>query len=107
MIVFQTAAFIGALGQLLYKKGTAGQGSGRFGATLYVILGMLLYIGVTLLFMTAYRLGGKVSVLYPTYGVTFVWGLVFARLLSNERLTSTKLFGTLFVLVGVFLVAAR
>ena len=56
------------------------------------------------MFATAYWLGGHVSTLYPTYGATFVWGLLFARMFSNEAVTITKVVGTSFVIGGITLV---
>ena len=104
LIVFQAAALAGALGQLLYKKGATGEGGGLVAARLKILLGMCLYIGVTLLFLLSYRLGGEVSVIYPTYGATFVWGLIFARFFSNELITFSKVLGTLLVVGGISLV---
>ncbi len=104
LAVFQAAAFAGALGQLLYKKGASNDSERSLNARLQLFLGMVLYIGVTLLFLLAYRLGGEVSILYPTYGATFVWGLVLARLFSRERITAVKALGTSFVMGGICLV---
>jgi uncharacterized membrane protein len=106
LAVFQVAALLGAVGQLLYKRGaTAGeQGRGRAWAVGNVVGGMLLYVTVTLLFVLAYRLGGVVSVLYPSYAATFVWGLVLGRLASGERITPVKVIGTACVIGGIVLV---
>jgi multidrug transporter EmrE-like cation transporter len=104
LAVFQVAAFAGALGQLLYKKGATGDEDGRVRARLMILLGMILYIGVTALFVLAYRLGGEVSILYPTYGATFVWGALFARFFSNEKVTLNKVIGTSLVIGGICLV---
>jgi drug/metabolite transporter (DMT)-like permease len=105
LAVFQVAAFVGALGQLLYKRGTVpDEGRSRRSALLNVLGGMLLYIAVTLLFVLAYHLGGEVSVLYPSYASTFVWGLVLARLLSGETITRPKVLGTTCILGGIVVV---
>ena len=104
LIVFQTAALIGAAGQFFYKRGTSSSDAGPVAARLQLLSGMGLYIGVTILFFLAYRLGGEVSVLYPTYGATFVWALLIARFFSKERITTTKVIGTAFVIGGICLV---
>ena len=75
LAVFQVAALVGALGQLLYKKGSTAKGDNRYIARLQLLLGVGLYASVTVMFATAYWLGGHVSTLYPTYGATFVWGI--------------------------------
>ena len=100
LIVFQVAAFAGAAGQMLYKVGANGGGRGR----VLLAAGTALYIGVTVLFLVAYRMGGEVSVLYPTYGATFVWGAVLARRCFGEPLTAIKLTGTSLVIGGICLV---
>ncbi|MBW2533495.1 MAG: hypothetical protein JRI55_18540 [Deltaproteobacteria bacterium] len=107
LAVFQLAALLGAVGQLLYKRGAVpAPGSGRAAAIGNILAGMALYIAVTLLFVLAYRLGGAVSVLYPSYAATFVWGLVLARAFSGETITAAKIAGTLCVVGGICLVAA-
>ena len=103
LLIFQAAAFMGALGQLLYKRGATDTGK-RLSSYMYFLAGMVLYIAVTLLFVLAYRLGGSVSVLYPSYAATFVWGLVLARVFSGETITTPKIAGTLCVIGGIFLV---
>ncbi len=103
ILVFQVAAFVGALGQLLYKKGTLGKMRNP-SSIAYFLIGMFLYIGVTLLFVLAYRLGGSVSVLYPSYAATFVWGLVLARVFSGETINLPKVVGTICVIGGICLV---
>ena len=103
ILIFQVAAFVGALGQLLYKKATMGC-IRRLRNVIYLLAGMGLYVAVTLLFLLAYRLGGAMSVLYPTYAATFVWGLLLARLFFKETVNAGKILGTLCVTGGVCLV---
>ncbi len=104
LAIFQIAALTGALGQLLYKIGISSDRLGAASRRLFIGFGMMLYIGVTGLFVLAYRLGGEVSILYPTYGTTFVWGLIPARYVSHEQITQGKVLGTLLVLGGICLV---
>jgi drug/metabolite transporter (DMT)-like permease len=106
LAIFQLAALVGAVGQLFYKRGAKGSKQpGRRGAALgNILVGMFLYVSVTLLFVLAYRLGGAVSILYPSYASTFVWGLVLACFFSGERLTTYKLLGTGGVIGGICLV---
>lgn len=106
LAIFQLAALVGAAGQLFYKRGAERTKlPGRRAAALAnILVGMVLYIAVTLLFVAAYRLGGAVSVLYPSYAATFVWGLVLACFFSGERLTTYKLLGTGCVIGGICLV---
>jgi drug/metabolite transporter (DMT)-like permease len=106
LAIFQLAALKGAVGQLLYTRGaTAGkQGKGRAWAVGHVVGGMLLYVTVTLMFVLAYRLGGEVSVLYPSYAATFVWGLALGRIAGGERITLARILGTACVVGGIVLV---
>lgn len=99
------AAFLGALGQYYYKKG--GQilaATGRFlnGPTL---IGILLFCGVMGLFVVGYKLGGKISVVYPFYATTFLWGSLIGVVFEKEEFHLWSLFGLFLVVAGISLMA--
>ena len=106
LLIFQLAAFIGALGQLFYKKGSTQKKKYKsfLFVNLYIFSGMFLYFAVIGLFIIAYYLGGSLSVLYPSYATTFIWALILAGIFYRERITFTKIIGTLCIIGGIYLV---
>lgn len=100
------AAILGAVGQYLYKKG--GQQLSQIPLIknwpLYV--GMVLFCVVMVLFVWSFKLGGKLSVVYPVYATTFVWGTLLAVWLDREPVNVFQWVGVGIILLGVFFVAA-
>lgn len=106
LLIFQLAAFIGALGAFFYKKGSAQKKKSKsfFFVNFHILLGMFLYFTVMGLFIIAYYLGGRLSVLYSSYAATFIWALILARIFYREKITFNKIIGTLCVIGGIYLV---
>ncbi len=107
ILLFLIAAFLGALGQYLYKTG-AESTSDRFLSwiTNYrIILGVICYVSVMFLFFIAFRIGGPLTVLYPVYATTFIWSLLIGILLLGEKVTVYNFFGIGLIIVGVYLIA--
>ena len=106
LLIFQLAAFIGALGAFFYKKGSTQEKKSKpfFFINFHILLGMLLYFSVMGLFIIAYYLGGRLSVLYSSYAATFIWSLILARIIYKEKITIIKIVGTLCVIGGICLV---
>lgn len=99
------AAILGAFGQYFYKKG--GQIlalEGRF-FNFPTVIGILLFCGVMALFVVGYKLGGKISVVYPFYATTFIWGSLIGVLLEKENYNMLSVAGLILVVLGVSLVA--
>ncbi|RKZ20859.1 hypothetical protein DRQ18_05505 [bacterium] len=100
ILLFLLAAFMGAFGQYLYKRGaTFGFFNWR------ILLGVLLYIGVMLCFVLAFKLGGELTVLYPVYATTFIWAMLIGYIFLKEPITGWKILGTLFILMGIYFIA--
>ncbi len=106
ILIFQLAAFIGALGQLLYKKGSTKKNKYKsfLFINIYILLGMFLYFAVIGLFILAYSLGGSLSILYPSYAATFIWALILAGIYYKEKITVNKIAGVICVIGGIYLV---
>lgn len=99
------AALLGAFGQYYYKKG--GQilaSTGKF-LNLPTIVGILLFCGVMALFVVGYKLGGKISVVYPFYATTFIWGYLIGVFFEKEGFSAIGSAGLVLVVAGVSLMA--
>ena len=102
--LFIIASIFGALGQVFYKKGSEKLATAGL-ANLELWLGCLLFCAVMVFFVLAYKLGGKVSVVYPFYGFTFVWGALLAQGFLKESLTPWQWCGIFLVCLGTMIVA--
>ena len=62
------AALLGALGQYLYKSGAdAADGTLlSYAVNARIVGGVVCYVGVMVLFIAAFRLGGSLTMLYPS-----------------------------------------
>lgn len=99
------AAVLGAVGQYLYKLGGARMGSTPLVRNWPLFSGMALFCVVMVLFVIAFRLGGRLSVVYPVYATTFVWGTLLAVWFDHEPWTWMQMGGVAVILLGVTMVA--
>ncbi|MGZ3710425.1 MAG: hypothetical protein ACXVBE_01660 [Bdellovibrionota bacterium] len=95
------AALLGAFGQYFYKVGA------QKSSLVSVGIGVALFVGVMALFVLAYRFGGKISVVYPFYATTFVWGALIGVLLEKEPWSNWNLAGLLLILGGLTVIASQ
>ncbi|MBM3253891.1 MAG: hypothetical protein FJZ16_06550 [Candidatus Omnitrophica bacterium] len=107
IISFLIASFIGALGQYLYKTGAE---SAKGGLISYItnprlLLGVVSYILVMVLFVVAFKFGGALTVLYPVYATTFIWGTIIGALFLGEAISIVKVLGIALIIFGVYLIA--
>ncbi len=98
------AAVAGAFGQFFYKKGSQKIAQG-FYLNSPLITGVLLFCVVMVLFVIAYRLGGKISVVYPFYATTFIWGTLIGVYLDNEPWRPLYAAGSVLLLMGLAVIA--
>lgn len=96
------AGLFGAIGQYFYKKG--GLRNGPVWENWPLGLGVLSFCVVMVLFVLSYKMGGRISAVYPAYAATFVWGAVLGRYLDGEPLNFTVLAGIALILAGVAVV---
>ena len=95
------AAVFGAFGQYFYKNGA------QKSDLLSIGIGVLLFIGVMALFVVAYKLGGKISVVYPFYATTFIWGAWIGSYFENEPWTHWNFLGLGLILLGLTVIASQ
>ena len=105
IVFFLIASVLGALGQYLYKTGadsaTGGIKSYLFNPSL--LSGVLCYIAVMVLFVAAFKKGGSLSVLYPIYATTFIWGAVIAQVAFGTPIKVVNIIGMLLLVGGMYL----
>ena len=103
--MFLLAAFLGALGQFLYKSGAERAGSSVASYLLNVRLlgGVVCYVAVMILFVAAFKKGGALTVLYPTYATTFIWAAVIAWMVYAVPIRPINVGGMLLLVLGMYL----
>lgn len=105
IIMFIVAALMGAVGQFLYKAG-ADRTSGVFTSYLcnpLLLSGVACYVGVMVLFVAAFKRGGAMSVLYPIYASTFIWGALIALVAFREPIRPVNILGMVVLVAGMLL----
>lgn len=105
IIFFLAASLLGAVGQYLYKSG-ADAADGRWAGYLTnwrLLLGVVCYVGVMILFVAAFRIGGQLQVLYPIYATTFIWAALIAWLAYGSAIGPLNVVGMCLLVLGMFL----
>lgn len=97
-------AVLAALGQVSFKHGAAGRAMLLEFINPWILLGLALYFGGTVLWILALS-AVPLTVLYPFAALTYVLVNILAVTLLGEHLSVKGIAGTAFVLVGLFLVA--
>jgi len=106
IILYLIASIFGALGQYFYKLGGQNVGLIPLYKNWQIFTGMMLFCGVMLLFVISFKLGGRMSVVYPVYASTFIWGTLISVYLAKEPFHWTQLAGVLIISSGVALITA-
>jgi drug/metabolite transporter (DMT)-like permease len=99
------AAILGALGQWLYKFGSSRLGIIPLYKNWSMFAGMATFCIVMLLFVIAFKLGGRLSVVYPVYATTFIWGMLIAYFFEKEPIVPIQIAGVVVIIAGVSLIA--
>lgn len=95
------AALLGAWGQFFYKNG-AQKSHG-----LSLAVGVLLFIGVMGLFVLAYKMGGRISVVYPFYATTFIWAALIGIFIEKEPWSNWYILGFGSLLFGLIIISQQ
>jgi multidrug transporter EmrE-like cation transporter len=102
---FIVAAVFGAVGQYFYKTGAdraAGSWTGYL-LNVRLLAGVVCYVLVMVLFVAAFRRGGAMSVLYPVYASTFIWGALIALVTFGEPIRPVNILGMCLLVLGMYL----
>lgn len=105
IMFFIVAAFLGALGQYLYKSGAdlAGGSIASYLLNWRLLAGVACYVAVMTLFVAAFRKGGSLTVLYPIYASTFIWAALLAFVLQAIPIRPVNVAGMGLLVIGMFL----
>ena len=103
--MFLLAAFLGALGQFLYKSGANRASASISGYLLNARLlgGVICYLAVMVLFVAAFKKGGALSVLYPIYATTFIWAALIAWMIYGTPIWPINVCGMALLVAGMYL----
>lgn len=98
-------AFLGALGQLLFKLGSASISANLLSwiTNWKVIGGMALYGLSAILFIVALK-HGNLSVLYPVIATSYIWVVIFSVKFLGEPFSPMKWLGIILIMGGVSLI---
>ena len=101
---FLLAAMLGAVGQFLYKTGADRAAASIWGYLFNIRLaaGVACYVAVMVLFVAAFKKGGSLSVLYPIYASTFIWGALIAWWAFGQPVKPVNVLGMLFLVGGMY-----
>lgn len=106
---FLVASLLGALGQYLYKAG-ADRSSGTLAGYVlnpYLLAGVVCYIAVMVLFVVGFKRGGSMSVLYPLYATTFIWGAIISRIAFGVPIRPINIAGMAFLVLGMYFMGSK
>jgi drug/metabolite transporter (DMT)-like permease len=99
------ASIIGAFGQYCYKLGAQKLSSVPIYLNWQLFLGAFFFLLVMILFILAFKHGGKISVTFPFYATTFIWGTFLGVFLEKEPFHLIQGLGILCVVFGISLIA--
>lgn len=109
ILCFVIAALFGAVGQYLYKSGADAADGSWSGYLLNARLigGVVSYIAVMVLFILGFRLGGRMTLLYPIYASTFVWAALIGWYVYGTPITRTNIVGMVALAGGMYLMGKQ
>ena len=87
------------LGQLFWKLAALGETTN----IVYLLCGFILYgIGAVIMIL-AYRYG-SLSVLQPMLAANYIFAPIIAKIVLDEAISSTRIFGIIVIIVGILLI---
>ncbi|MFT9056271.1 MAG: EamA family transporter [Ethanoligenens sp.] len=90
---------LGSLGGFFFKKSTNGATVWEIAKSKFVYIGVVFYLtgavaNILVLKVLPY------SVVYPMSAITYVWSMIFSRLILKEKFTRQKLIGIIAIIIG-------
>lgn len=90
---------LGSLGGFFFKRSTSGTTIWEIAKSKFVYIGVAFYLaGAVANILVLKQL--PYSVVYPMSAITYVWSMVFSRLILKEKFTRQKLIGIIAILIG-------
>ncbi|NCN39740.1 hypothetical protein GW916_00680 [bacterium] len=106
ILCYLAAGILGAIGQYFYKMGASSLGQVALLKNYNLFIGAAAFCGVMVLFVLGFKWGGRLSVVYPFYATTFIWGALIAHYFEKEHISTMMIAGILLICVGVAFVGA-
>jgi uncharacterized membrane protein len=101
LLLVLAATIVGSFGAVFLKLGSAKlDGSLMSCINSQLIIGVLLYLGSSVFYGFGIK-GAQLSVVYPMVSLSNVWALIWSKWFFKEPLTTGKLIGLVFILLGV------
>jgi len=99
------AALLGSAGQIFLNKGAGGQLTIQGLVTNWYLWGFVATYGCAVLInLGAYRLGGKVSLLYPVISLSYIFSAFLAWKILGENVSTYTWAGTIIIILGVSII---
>lgn len=99
------AAIFGAGGQYFYKIGASKLKEVPLYLNWNILLGVISFCVVMVLFVIGYKMGGRVSVVFPVYATTFIWGTFLEMAIEKQNLPTPQWIGIGLVVLGISIIA--
>jgi drug/metabolite transporter (DMT)-like permease len=98
------AAISGAGAQFFYKRAALKFTEVPIWANGSFFAGLVLFTSVLALFIVAFRLGGRLFVIYPVYATTYIWVGLIGVLVDHEAWSWMQVAGVFTIIAGVALI---
>lgn len=105
ILLILIAAIFGAAAQYFFKMGSTRLLEVFILKNYYLIAGLVSFWIVLGLILLSFRMGGKMMVVYPTYGTTYIWGLLIAHYFDKELINPVQIGGIFVIILGIGLVS--
>ena len=100
------ASFIGSFGAVFLKKGAAHLSRGIIGLLNWELAaGCGLFLGSSVPFLIALK-HGQLSVLYPMVSFSYIFAMVWSKLLFGEPITKGKIGALVLIVTGIVCIGA-
>lgn len=103
VVVF--CSILGSIGSLFLKLSTRNLSfhPKKLLTNKFLILGGLLYVVASIIFVWALS-ASQLSILYPIVALSYIWTLLLAHKYLNEKISTNKWIGVIFIIIGVVLI---
>lgn len=98
------AALSGAVAQYFYKHAALSIKEVPIYRNLQLFAGLFFFTLVLVLFIIAFRKGGRLFVIYPVYATTYIWVGLIGVWLDREPWSWIQVAGVLTIMLGVALI---
>lgn len=104
ILIMAVAAMFGAAGQIMLKKGAESLTLTSIAANWPLAAFAALYGAAVLLNILAYRLGGRVSILYPVISLSYAFAAFLSWKFLGEHISIWTIIGTATIIIGVSII---